>query len=230
MTEITEIIIRGITAFLFLMVLAYLIGKQMMGQMSYPHFVAAITLGSIAGNTVFNIKIKFLYFIVSLVIFSLITLGFTYMSIKSNKARKWIDGEPAVLIENGKIAEQTMEKLCFSIDFLNQGLRKKDVFDLNEVEYAVLERDGSLSVLKKPDFRNVTKKDLSVKLPSGTSHPVELIREGNILESNLIQIQKSKKWLLEEVSARGYNPSDVFYAVLGTDGRLFLDLYRDNRT
>lgn len=228
MTEVAEIIVRSITAFLFLMILAYMIGKQMIGQMSYHHFVAAITFGSIAGNTAFNIKIKFIYFILSLFIFSLITLGFTYVSIKSRKARKWITGEPAVLIEDGKIAEHTMEKLCFSIDLLNQGLRKKDVFDLNEVQYAVLERDGSLSVLKKPDFRSVTKKDLSVKASPAASLPVELIREGNILEPNLVQIQQSKKWLLEEVSKRGYELSDVFYAVQGTDGRLFLDLYRDH--
>lgn len=110
MNELTEIVVRGVAAFLFLMVLAQMIGKQLLGQMGYPHFIEAISIGSIAGNTVFNIKIKFVYFILSLVVFSVITLMFTAIYMRSQKARKWIIGKPVVLIENGNIIEHNMKK------------------------------------------------------------------------------------------------------------------------
>ena len=119
MNELTEIVVRGVAAFLFLMVLAQMIGKQLLGQMGYPHFIEAISIGSIAGNTVFNIKIKFVYFILSLMVFSVITLMFTAIYMRSQKARKWIIGKPVVLIENGNIIEHNISVPHQSFPFSN---------------------------------------------------------------------------------------------------------------
>ncbi|WP_123041086.1 DUF421 domain-containing protein [Cohnella candidum] len=149
MHEVTEIILRGIVAFVFLILLGPMIGKQLISQNGYLPFIGAITLGSVAGNLIFNIKIRFGYFLLSMAVFSTIILAFSYIAMKSSHTRKWVNGEPRVLIEKGKILENQLKKSLYTQDMLEQGLRKKDVFDLNEVEYAILETDGSLSVIKK---------------------------------------------------------------------------------
>jgi uncharacterized membrane protein YcaP (DUF421 family) len=230
MNELTEIIVRGVVAFLFLMLLAQIIGKQLIGQMSYHHFIATISLGSIAGNTVFNVRIKFLYFILAYVIFSVMTLAFTYVSMKTRIARKWITGEPKVVIENGAILEHNMKKVFYTLDALNQGLRKKDIFNISEVEYAVLEPDGSLSVLKKAAYRSVQKSDLSLHPTSEIPYPVELIREGKVLEHNLAAHRLSMDWLHKELADRNVLLTEVFYGVRGADGHLFLDKYKEDRS
>ncbi|WCN39179.1 DUF421 domain-containing protein [Aneurinibacillus uraniidurans] len=228
MSDIIEIMMRAFVAFLSLMLLAHVIGKQMIAQMTYHQFVAAITLGSIAGNTVFNIKIKFLYFVISLLIFSGIALALTFLALRSRKARKWIVGEPTVVIQNGKILEQNMRKLKYTFDSLNQGLREKDIFNVEEVDYAILETNGTLSVLKKPAFRHVTIQDLALNPPSTVRFPVELIIEGEIMEKNLHQQQLTTDWIVREVSKRGLILSDVCYAVMGTNGHLYFDRYEDH--
>lgn len=132
----------------------------MIAQLTYHDFVAAITIGSIAGNLAFNIKIRFFYFILSLALFSGIALIVTLISLKSKKMNRLLSGDPIIVVENGAVLEDNLRKVNYTLDALDLGLREKGVFDRNEVEKAVLETNGSLSVLKKPAYRNVTKQEL----------------------------------------------------------------------
>lgn len=227
MPGIVEIIIRTIVAFVLLWSFTFLLGKQTINQKTYHGFIASVTLGTIAGNMAFNIKIKSLYFVISLLIMSGIVITLAFIALKNQRARKWIAGKPTVIIENGKILEQNMRKLKYTLDSLNHGLRAKDIFNIEEVEHAILEIDGSLSVLKKPDYRHVTKRDLSIASPSVEKLPVELIMDGKIMEKNLMQNQLSKDWLSQELTKRGLNLTDICYAVMGTNGHLYFDLYED---
>lgn len=160
MDDLTEILVRSLVAFLFLIAIGPMVGKQLISQMSYHQFIAAITLGSIAGNTVFNLKVPFGYFLFAMVVFTLITLGFSYIQLKSRRARGWVAGSATVLVENGRPLEENMKRSFVTLDDLHQGIRKKGIFDLNEVEYAVLETDGSISVRKKERYRSVILADL----------------------------------------------------------------------
>jgi uncharacterized membrane protein YcaP (DUF421 family) len=225
--EIVETIIRTLAAILIIMGVARMIGKQTISQMTYHDFVAAITVGAITANLAFNTALSFWAICVSLVIFGGVTLLMTILSLKSRKWRKWVSGKPTVLIENGKILENNLKRLKFNLDTLNQELREKNVFDIEEVEYAVLELNGRISVLKKPEYRHVTRKDLSIPNPARTSFPVEVIMDGKMIEENLEQNNLDKEWVLREIGKRHAAPESVFYAVRGSNGQLFLDLYRD---
>lgn len=224
MSDTVEIIIRAFVAFVMLMLICHILGKQMISQMTNYQFVAAITIGSIAGNTVFNINIQFFYFILALFIFTGIILLLTVVDMKIKASRRWISGETVLIIENGNILEENMRRLRINLDTLNQGLRGKDIFDITEVQYAFIEPNGSLSVLRKPAYRSITKQDLNLHLSPSTL-PVELIIEGKILAENVTLYHLDKDWLLNELSKRNLSLSNVFYAVKSSNGKLYFDLY-----
>ncbi|QGQ45579.1 DUF421 domain-containing protein [Metabacillus sediminilitoris] len=225
-----EVIIRTLAAFVLLICIAHLLGKQTISQMTYHDFIASITLGSIAGNLTFNTSIRFSNFITALIIFSTIIFLATLVSLKNRNARAFLNGEPTVVIQDGKILEKNMGKLKFTIDSLNQALRGKEIFDIDEVEYAIVEAGGHLSVLKKPPHRNVTKKDLGIFTPTQSAFPIELIMDGQIIDKNFTQNHLTKSWLFTELDQRGLTLPDVSYCVRGTNGQLYFDLYKDKIT
>lgn len=221
-----EVLLRSVVAIVSLLLIARLLGKQTISNMTFNDFVTSITLGSVAANLAFNESIKWLYFIISLCVITALSYLFSLIAIKSQKMRKWISGSPTVLIEGGKILEDNMKKIRYTLDSLDQALRGKDIFNIEEVEYAVLEDNGMLSVLKKEQYRSITKKD--IKLPYTTQNfPVELIMDGTVVEKNLKDHGLTSEWLEKELKQRGKRVADVFYAVRGTQQELFFDFYED---
>jgi uncharacterized membrane protein YcaP (DUF421 family) len=226
MLESIEIIFRTFTSFILLWIFVQLLGKQTIAQRTYHLYIASITMGTIAGNLAFNIKIKFLYFIIAIIIMGGIVFVLNLVAVRNHRFRKWIAGEPATLIEKGQILEESMERMGYSLDSLKQALRGKDIFNLDEVECAILEVNGSLSVLKKPPYQNTTKQDLHLRRTAETA-PVELVYDGNLLYENLTNHTYDEKWLMAELNKRNLTVHDISYAVVGTKGNLFIELFRD---
>jgi uncharacterized membrane protein YcaP (DUF421 family) len=230
MNEIMDVLLRTLTAFVLIMIIARVLGKQTISQMTYHDFVAAITLGAITGNLAFNTKLNSWNIIASLFLFSGIAFLFTFISLKSRKSRKWLSGKPTMVIENGKILENNLKKLHLTLDTLNQELREKDIFDIQEVEYAVLELNGRVTVLRKPEYRQIRIKDLPQFISNNdkkTIFPIELIMDGDIINKNLEQHHLSETWMYDELKKRKLSLSEVCYAVKGTKGDLYFDLYKD---
>ncbi len=226
MLDSVEIIFRTFTSFILLWIFVQLLGKQTIAQRTYHLYIASITMGTIAGNLAFNIKIKFLYFIIAISIMGTIVFMLNLVAFRNHRFRKWIAGEPATLIQKGQILEESMERMGYSLDSLKQALRGKDIFNINEVECAILEVNGSLSVLKKPQYQNTTKQDLNL-LPTSETAPVELIYDGKILYENLTKHTYSEEWLMAELKKRKFAVHDISYAVVGTKGNLYIDLFRE---
>jgi uncharacterized membrane protein YcaP (DUF421 family) len=225
-----EIIIRTFIAFTLVMIIAKILGKHTLTQMTYYDFVSSITLGAITGNIAFNTGIKSGYLTVALITFGGIAYIVALLTMKSRKLRKWFSGKPTIVIESGKILENNLKKLKFSLDTLDQELREKDIFDINEVEYAVLELNGKLSVLKKPEFRQITQRDLldlNGAKAQKSQFPLELIMDGKVVLQNVKHDGISPEWLGERLKEKGLSVEEVFYAVKGTTGQLFFDLYKD---
>lgn len=218
-----DIIIRTLISFILLWVFVLVLGKQTIAQKTYHLYIASITMGTIAGNLAFNINIKLMYFIIAIIILGTVVFILNLIAVKNPRFRKWIAGEPATLIQNGQILKESMERMRYSLDSLKQALRGKDIFNIEEVECAILEIDGSLSVLKKPPYQTTTKKDLK-QLPSTEPLPLEVIYEGKILYENLTKHIYSEQWLLEELRKRNFAVKDISYAVVGTKGNLYIDL------
>lgn len=225
-----EVIIRTVVTFILFIFIAHIIGKQAISQMTYHDFIASITLGSIAGNLTFNTSIHLSNFMIAALLFSGIIFMTTFISLKSRKARAIFNGEPTVVIEDGKILEKNMKKLKLTMDSLNQALREKNAFDIDEVDYATIEADGQLSLLKKKPYQAVTKKDLGILTSGPSSFPVELIMDGQMISKNFEQNHLTKSWLLQEIKRRGLAPSSISYCVRGTNHQLYFDLFDDKIT
>ncbi|TVY07761.1 DUF421 domain-containing protein [Paenibacillus cremeus] len=223
-----DTIIRAFIAFALIMVITKVLGKHTIARMTYYDFVASITLGAITGNIAFNTSMKTWHLAVSFLSFSGIAYIVAFISLKSRKIRKWLAGKPTVVIENGKILEQNLKKIQITLDTLNQELREKDIFDPEEVEYAVLELNGKLSVLKKPQYRALMRKDFNLPSPAQSQFPIELIMDGQIIKNNLELSGVSTAWLSKQLQLRGVTAEQVSYAVMRPNGKLFCDLYWDN--
>lgn len=226
--EVSEIILRSLIAFSVLFIGARILGKQTISQMTIFDFIAAITLGGITANLASNEKIEVHHAIISFSTFVMIIFLLAFISLRNKKGRKLFAGDPTVIIENGKILESNMKKMRYTLDYLNQQLREKDVFDIGTIQYALVETNGSLSVLKKPEYRTPTNKDLSIYLNSEERLPIELIMDGTIINKNLTQNNLSLEWLSSELERRKVQLQDVVYAVMAPNNKVYLDTYKDH--
>ncbi|MBC2579444.1 DUF421 domain-containing protein [Clostridium sp. DJ247] len=227
MFEPLNIILRVFLALIFLFAATKFLTKRSLSNLTYFDYIAAATLGTVAGNLAFNVKIHILNFILSMVLITLIISIVSYLSLKYKSLRKFFAGEPTVLIQNGKILENNLTSLNYSYDYLNQQLRQEKIFDICQVEFAMLEPDGKLSVQLKSPNRPLTPKDLD--LP--TKHQglsIELVLEGKVIEKNLKQNGLTQQWLYRELKKKGIeNIKEVAFAALATNGNLYVDLYHN---
>lgn len=225
--ELIQAISHSVMVFIMLVILFRFIGKKFLAQMTFFDFVTGITIGTIGGAYV-TTEVKGYYVLVGPVILTILVVVTGYLTLKSVPARKLIEGEPLIMIQNGKIFEENMRKIRYNMDDLMMQLREKEVFDLSEVEFAVLETHGQLSVLKKSQHLPLTPQDLNKStIYKGVSS--EIIREGQIVEQNLKQNHLTHEWLYNELASRKIgNIRDIFLATLSTDGNLYVDLREDN--
>lgn len=228
MSDYIEIVLRPIAAFVILMIAARILGKQTIAQMTYFDFIAAITIGAMTANLSFNTSLKSHHLLISFIVFTSVIFLTAYISLKSRRARKFLAGDPTVIIQNGKILEHNMRKMRYSLDYLNQELREQNVFEIEEVLFAVVEINGTLTVLKKPQYRPVTRKDLWIAINPEWRLPIELIMDGETVTKNLQENQLTEEWLRNELNKRNLQTDDVVYAVLGSNGQLYFDTYTDH--
>lgn len=221
------ILIRSISAFIILMIITRFLGKQTLSNMNFHEFVTAVILGAIAANLAFNEKIQILHLLISLAVFTVTSYLLSKIILKSRKFRMWTAGTPTILIEGGNILEDNLKKNNMTLDTLNQMLRQKDIFDYSEIEYALMEVNGKISVMKKKEYQNVTLKDLKNGVKGDLKFPIELIMDGRLLEGNLKANNIPQDWMMEKLKTRGRRIEDVFYAVKGSDGQLYIDFYKD---
>ena len=228
MSEALVVVVRSIIAFFTLLIFAKILGKQQISQLTFFDYVLGITIGSIASELTIDLTSRAWPHWIGLLCWA--TLGFLmeYITMKWRYAAKYIAGEPTIVIMNGKIMENALGKMKFRISDIMELLRNKNVFDLSEVDFAIIESNGQLSVLKKPEYEPVTAKDLKItKKPSGIS--TELIYDGILIEENLKQLNKDKKWLYKQLKSHGVKDiSEVFIATLNPAGSFYVDLYKDH--
>lgn len=218
---------KSILVFTMLLVLTRVIGKKLLSQLTFFDFVIGITIGTISGAYVV-VMVKGMWVLLSPLILTILTVLFGLISIKSLGFRKMVEGEPVVVIQNGKILEKNLLRLRYHLDDLEMQLREKGVFNFNEVEFAILEPHGQLSVLKKTQHLPVTPQDLNLATKyKGVA--TEIIKDGDILVQNLIQNNLSREWLIQELKRRNINdPNQIVYAALNTDGSLYIDKKDDD--
>jgi len=228
MNEGLIVLVRGIIGFFTLLIFTRILGKQQVSQLTFFDYVVGITIGSTASTLTTDLTSRAWPHWVGLLTWAVLCLILQLITIKSKTAEKFLDGQPTIVITNGKILEESMKKFRYTIGDLLSQLRDKGIFDLDQVAYAVLEKDGKLSILKKTECDPVTPKDLNIKT-STASIDFEVIYDGSILQNNLTNINRNEKWLINKLKKQGINDvSEVFLAIYNATSGLHIDLYNDH--
>jgi len=227
LNEAAVVFVRGIIAFFTLLIFARLLGKQQVSELTFFDYILGITIGSIAATLTTDLSSRAWPHWVGLATWTAAVWFLQWVSLRSRAVAKYINGEPVILIMNGQIMEKNLKKMRYTLDDLLIQLRHRGIFDLKEVEFALLETTGQLSVLKKSQYAPVTPHDL--KIPTkykGLS--TELIYDGKVIDINLKRFNLDRAWLEQQLKAQGIqSPREVFLALLNTEGELYVNRYQD---
>lgn len=220
--QILNIVLRTILGFILILTLTRLMGRKAISQMSFFDFVTAITIGAITANLAIDAKSPLYVAAIALIVFVILSIIVDFLHIKDFNFRKLVNSEPAVVIENGKINNQNMKKLRLAAEDLTKRLREKNIFNIADVEFAILENDGELSVLPKSQKQPLTPSDMKIST-SYTGLTKDIIIDGNIMHENLKDSNLDTEWLISQLLSQGFkNENDIFYAGLDTSGNLYV--------
>lgn len=219
---------RIITIMLLFLVLTLMTGRRKIGEIPVFDFLVVITLGSVVGADIADPEIKHLPTVYAVVLIILMQYLYGALIIKNRKVGQLLTFEPVVVIAKGQFVKSSMKRLKYSVDTILTMLREKDVFDLNEVEFAVIESTGQLSVLKKSQYQPATAEDMGLNPEyKGLSLPV--IVEGKIYEENLIKLNLSKDWLNTQLKESKIDSANsVFFASVNSQGQLYVSIGLDD--
>ncbi|MEC2056369.1 DUF421 domain-containing protein [Peribacillus psychrosaccharolyticus] len=226
MPDWLNVMLRSLFFLVVLFFITKLLGKKQISQLSFFEYITGITIGNIGAELATKVEHSLFNGVVSIATFSLAPFIAGFISMKSRPFRNFVEGKGTVFIQDGKLLEDNLKKEKYTIDELLELLRKKDVFNVSDVEYAVLEATGDLNVLLKKENQPLTAKDLNLKLaPIKGSETV--IMDGEILDESLSTVGRNRLWLKTELVKQGITVENVFLGQINTYGELTVDLYDD---
>ena len=189
---------RSILIYIFVLIVMRLMGKREIGQLQPFELAIAIMIADLASIPMTDSGIPITNGIISILGLLLMHLVISFLNVKSIKAREIICGKPTILIYRGKIDEKALKKERFTINELEERLRGNNIFNLGDVEYAILETSGQVTVIQKPEKRNTIPEDFNI-IPDYEGIPYDLVVDGKIMEKNLQAIGKNYQWLKKEL-------------------------------
>lgn len=209
MLEITITLVVGLSALIFSI---NILGKIQLSQATPFHFISALVLGELLGNAVYDDEIGILQILYTIGVWTLLMLLIEIITQKFRKTRRLFEGTPSIVIKKGQIDFKELKKNRMDLNELLGLMREKDVFSLHEIHYAILESNGTLSILKKSEYENTKNKSFSIN-EKNPSIPLTLVSDGEILTENLEIIRKDSNWLYRELRHHGImDIKEVFYA------------------
>ena len=200
-TILISTIIKGIFIYVLALILSKSIGIKIISQMNFFDFITGVSVGSMIAKIIIDKDHVVFSGIVALIIFTLLTIATSYLNLKSYTARSLINAKTLILVENGRIVDKNIRKLRITINELMMKLREKDVFSLEDVQFAIMESNGQLSVLIKANKKPVTPYDMDLKVKS-FSLVNDIIIDGKIVDKNLEIACVDKKWLQSELKKK----------------------------
>jgi uncharacterized membrane protein YcaP (DUF421 family) len=171
-------------------------GKREIGELSIMDFIVSLFIAELVAISIENYKSSIFMSLIPVIVLSLMQIGLSYLSIKSKKIREILDGNPSVIIENGKVNFKEMKRQRYNIEDLLMQLRDNSIKSISEIDYAVLETNGKLSIFKKDN---------------NTDYPLPLILNGEVNYNTLRKIKKNERWLNVELEKLNVDIDNIFY-------------------
>lgn len=226
MSDFLNICFRTILVLIILFFITKMMGKKQISELNFFDYVVGITIGSIAADISLDIEKNMIAGIAALFIYGFISYIISFISIKSIWARRFIIGVPTVLVEKGKIIESGLKKSKIDVNDLLMVARENGYFNLDEIDYALMEVNGNISFLPKEKEKPVTKKDMKIKC-SNEGLTVNAIIDSKYMVNNMKAINKDKEWLDHELKVNGYdNYDNILLAMI--DNNYKVTIYEKN--
>ena len=217
MSDFLNICFRTILVLIILFFITKMMGKKQISELNFFDYVVGITIGSIAADISLDIEKNMIAGIAALFIYGFISYIISFVSIKSILARRFFIGVPTVLVEKGKIIESGLKKSKIDVNDLLMEARENGYFNLDEIDYALMEVNGNISFLPKEKEKPVTKKDMKIKC-SNEGLTVNAIIDSKYMVNNMKAINKDKEWLDHELKVNGYdNYDNVLLAMINNN-------------
>ena len=211
---------RAIILYLIVLIVMRLMGKREIGQLQPFELAISIMIADLASIPMTEIGIPIFNGIIPILGLLVMHLIISVINLKSLRAREIICGKPNILIYRGKINEKALKKERFTNNELEERLRGNNVVNLGDVEYAILETSGEVTVIQKPEKRNTIPEDFNIK-PDYEGIPYDLVIDGKIMNQNLKIIGKNYEWLKKEVKKFSINPEEALVVTIDGKGRIF---------
>lgn len=205
------IILRTVIIYFVVLLALRLMGKRELAQLSPFDFVVAIIIAELAALPMEQKNIPLWEAFLPIGVVVVLEIGLSYLALKSKHTRGWIYGSPTIVVAQGKILDGNMRKLRYNTNDLLAQLRDKGIFDVTDVEFAIMEVPGTLSVLPKARKRPVTPADLSLN-PDEEDIPIPIILDGTVIEGSLIDLNKSPDWVKNFLRQENLKEHEVFLA------------------
>lgn len=211
---------RAVVLYIIVLIVVRFMGKREIGQLQPFELVISIMIADLASTPMSDIGIPITNGIIPILGLLVMHLIISAINMKSIKAREILCGKPRILINRGKIDEQALEREKFTINELEERLRGKDVMNLGDVEYAILETSGEISVVLKPGKRETIPEDFGIT-PEYEGMAYDLVIDGQVMYQNLKILGKNYEWLKKELNNLNMKPEEALVATIDGSGTIF---------
>ena len=211
---------RAVILYIFVLIVMRLMGKREIGQLQPFELAISIMIADLSTVPMADIGIPIFNGIIPILGLLLMHLIISILNLKSIKAREIICGKPRILIYRGKIDENALRKERFTINELQERLRGNNIVNISDVEYAILETSGQVTVIQKPEKRNTIPEDFNIT-PEYEGIPYDLVVDGKVMNANLQAIGKNYNWLKKEVEKFNMKPEEALVVTYDGKGQIF---------
>ncbi len=219
------VFVRALLLYLIIIIGMRIMGKRQVGQLQPFEFVLALLLADLAAVPMQNKEIPLINGFIPIFGLLFVQVFLAYLNLKSQTARAIVCGKPSIVVENGIIQAKTLTSLNYNINDLLEQLRSKGFPNLAEVEAAILETNGQLSVVPKAEYRPIRPGDLGIPVDV-EGFPFTLIIDGVVDHRSLKKAGKDWEWLSAEIRKHGgQDPTDILYASISSTGDVFCQLH-----
>ena len=224
-TEILSIIVRAFCSIIILFVLTKFMGKKQLSQLNFFDYCIGISIGSIAATLALDIEVDFLHPIIAMIVYGLTAMAISFATRKSMSLRRLLTGKATILMEKGKIYYDNLKKTNMDLNDFMTECRNLGYFNLDDIECAIMETNGKISVMPKCEKRPVCPQDMGIS-PNQDSLVTNLIIDGVLLKQNLHSTGKNEEWLMNMIKAHGLNSyKDVMLAGVDKDNKFSIYKY-----
>ena len=220
--EILMILPKSLASIIVLYFATKLIGKKQAAELSLFDYIIGISIGNFGAEMIINLETPFTYGCIAIISFGVIAGLVNYITTKNLKLRKLIIGTPTIVIQNGKILINNLRQAKMDMNELLEQLRIGGIFDISEVEYAIVEANGKLSIMPKVEYEPLKPIDMNIKL-SKKDLIANVIIDSEIINQSLLYMGKDKDWLKHELKIKGYSDlSNILLATLDINDKLII--------